>query len=195
MFCQKCGTKLEEDAVFCTNCGQKVGDDVKVETAAEKEVVKEDNQVLLEVKPTFKFSYEVLPLMLIYLFLSALVGVMIMGLSVKYGIITFLGCFGLSLIMLIIQTIFTKKQYNYKDYDFYKTKIIYKDSFLNLSEKEVKYKYIREVTMSQSLYQRLFNLGNVVLYTNAETGMGNGICISNVENVHEVYKKVKEIIG
>ena len=25
MFCEKCGAKLEDDALFCTKCGAKVG--------------------------------------------------------------------------------------------------------------------------------------------------------------------------
>ena len=75
------------------------------------------------------------------------------------------------------------KQYKHLTYDFYTTKVIFEDSFLNLAKKEVKYKYIREVTMRQSFVQRWFNIGNIVLYTNAETGIGNGIQIINVKNV------------
>ena len=65
---------------------------------------------------------------------------------------------------------------------------------LNLSEKEVKYKYIREVTMRQSFFQRFFNIGNIILFTNAETGYGNGINIVSVENVQDVYRNIKSII-
>lgn len=92
-----------------------------------------------------------------------------------------------------IQVAINKKQYKNYTYDFYKTKVIYKDSFLNVSEKEVKYKYIREITMRQTFIQRYFNLGNIVLFTNAETGFGNGIFIKNIENVQEIYKQIKEI--
>ena len=49
--------------------------------------------------------------------------------------------------------------------------------------------------MRQSFVQRWFNIGNIVLYTNAETGIGNGIQIINVENVHDVYKQIKEIVN
>ena len=104
---------------------------------------------------------------------------------------------GILIVMAIIYGIsylFNKKQYDNYTYDFYKTKVNYKDSFLNVSEKEVKYKYIREVTMRQTFIQRFFNIGNIILFTNAETGLGNGICIVNVENVQEVYKKVKDVI-
>lgn len=110
------------------------------------------------------------------------------GLTVSLGIVIFM------LVIFGISYIFTKKQYDNYQYDFYKTKVNYKDSFLNLSEKEVKYKYIREVTMRQTIFQRMFNLGTIILFTNAETGMGNGISIINVENVQEKYKKIKEVI-
>lgn len=65
---------------------------------------------------------------------------------------------------------------------------------MNVSEKEVKYKYIRESTIRQTFIQRLFNIGNIILYTNAETGFGNGIAIINVENPYEIYKQIKTII-
>lgn len=95
---------------------------------------------------------------------------------------------------MIIQSIFTKKQYEKKEYYFYKTKVVYKDNFIDISEKEVKFKYIREVTMRQTFFQRCFGLGTIILYTNAESGMGNGISISNVENVQAVYKEIKDIV-
>ena len=72
-------------------------------------------------------------------------------------------------------------------------------------EKELKYKYIREVTMSQNIIERLFGIGKIKVFTNASSGMNNGaygnsmrnrngIQIHCVENVEEQYKKVKELI-
>lgn len=109
-------------------------------------------------------------------------------------LVVFLVGFVILAIILGIKTALNKKQYDNFCYDFYKTKVIYKDSFLNLSEKEVKYKYIREVTMRQTFIQRYFNIGNIILFTSAETGYGNGIYIMNVENVQDVYRDIKSII-
>ena len=47
--------------------------------------------------------------------------------------------------------------------------------------------------MRQTFIQRYFDLGSVILYTNAETGLGNGIFIKNISNVQEIYKQIKEI--
>ena len=48
--------------------------------------------------------------------------------------------------------------------------------------------------MRQSFIQGWFNIGSITLYTNAETGYGNGISIVNVENVKDVYTKIKSIV-
>lgn len=189
MFCEKCGTKLPDSASFCTNCGANI--------AGEEKKVKEkisDKEVQLNVKPTYKIGYMVLPyittfiVLLICIVLPVSVGTEGIGIVIA-GII-----FVIFALIFGISYLFTKKQYDNYSYDFYKTKVIYKDSFLNVSEKEVKYKYIREVTMRQTIIQRIFNIGNIVLFTNAETGVGNGIFIVNVENVQEVYKKIKDVI-
>ena len=79
------------------------------------------------------------------------------------------------------------------EYHFYGTKLVYRDSFLNLAEKEIKYKYIREVIHTQPVLARIFGLGNIILYNNAETGLGSGIIIPYVKNSKEVYEKIKEI--
>ena len=117
------------------------------------------------------------------------------AISAAVGLVVFLVCFVIFALILGIKTALNKKQYDSFTYDFYKTKVVYRDSFLNLSEKEVKYKYIREVTMRQTFIQRFFNIGNIVLFTNAETGIGNGIFIMNVENVQSIYRNIKEIIN
>ena len=197
MFCEKCGNKLEEDAVFCTKCGAKVSGGNTEEKRTEKV---EDNDIQLTVKPTFKFAYLVLPGLIIWLVLIAITaGIMELSYSEEgvHGFGFMFGGIGLLIVLVIIaiKVAFQKRQYAHLTYDFYKTKVLFEDSFLNLQQKEVKYKYIREVTMRQSFIQRWFNLGNIILYTNAETGFDNGISITNVESVQDVYKKIKEIIN
>ena len=189
MFCERCGTKLPDTADFCTNCGNSI---VKSAKVLERNIV--DTEIQLRIKPTFSFGYMVLPSLIIYSILIIIFSLILCIMSVIVGIVIALICFVLLALILGIKTAINKKQYDSYSYDFYKTKVIYKDSFLNLSEKEVKYKYIREVTMRQTFVQRYFNIGNIVLFTNAETGFGNGIYIMNVEDVQEVYKNVKSII-
>lgn len=189
MFCEKCGTKLPDDAAFCTNCGASVsGETKKVEEKVS------DKEVLLQVKPTYKTGYMILPYIVTIVILIACIGLPAFAVDAGVGLVVSLGITIFMLVIFGISYLFTKKQYNSYQYDFYRTKVNYKDSFLNLSEKEVKYKYIREVTMRQTIFQRMFNIGTIILFTNAETGVGNGISIINVENVQENYKKIKEVI-
>lgn len=72
-------------------------------------------------------------------------------------------------------------------------------------KKEVKYKNIREVTMSQNIFERFFKIGTIRIYTNASSGGyngnnhrnmsgKNGIIIHCVTDLREKYKNVKEII-
>ncbi len=191
MFCEKCGTQLPDTAAFCTNCGASVAKTKNIEERLP------DTEIQLRVEPSFKFGYiiltTILPPLMIYGILLLISLLPLFMLNIGMGIATILICFGILVITLGIKTIINKKQYDNICYDFYKTKVIYKDSFLNLSEKEVKYKYIREVTMKQTLVQRYFNIGNIILFTNAESGHGNGICIVNVENVQDVYRNIKSI--
>ena len=190
MFCERCGTQLPDTAEFCTNCGTSIAGGGRKATLEKIP----DTQIQLRVQPTFKFGYMVLPSVIVFgifiLFFSLMMGMISAG--VGFGV--FLVSTLIMVIIIGIKTTINKKQYDSYCYDFYKTKVIYKDSFLNLSEKEVKYKYIREVTMRQTFIQRFFNIGNIVLFTNAETGFANGIFIMNVENVQDVYKEIKSVI-
>lgn len=189
MFCEKCGTQLPDTADFCTNCGTSIAKNAKV---AERNIP--DTEIQLRVKPTFSFGYMVLPSLILWSTLIIIFSLMLCLASASVGLGMAIMCFIALALILGIKTAINKKQYDSYSYDFYRTKVIYKDSFLNLSEKEVKYKYIREVTMRQTFIQRYFNIGNIVLFTNAETGLGNGIFIVNVANVQDVYKDIKSII-
>lgn len=189
MFCEKCGTQLPDTANFCPYCGSSIAQNAK---ANEQNI--SDTEIQLRVKPTFSFGYKILPSLIICSILIIIVSLIIGFYNVSIGLRTAIICFVILALMLCIKTIFNKKKYDNYSYDFYKTKVIYKDNFLNLSEKEVKYKYIKEVTMRQTFIQRFFNIGNIILFTNAETGLGNGIFIVNVANVQDIYKNIKSII-
>jgi len=195
MFCQKCGNQLSEDVKFCNQCGNTVGNISKKENTKSTD----DNTVILNVKSKFKFLYHSLgtiTLFVIILLFSFVPAIVLKDLEVF--IITVLCVFGaLVFISLLwgISLLFVRAQFKRYNYDFYSTKVIYTDSFLNVSEKEVKYKFIREIVFTQSFYQRFFNLGNIMLYTNAESGFSNGILIRSVDNVKEVYNEIKKVVN
>ena len=190
MFCERCGTQLPEEAQFCINCGASTKGEGRKET---QEKVS-DTEIQLRVQPTFKLLYLLLPSIITYISLAILPLILISIFSIIAGIALLVISSIIIVPILLIDSIIKKKQYDNYYFDFYKTKVIYRDSFLNLSEKEVKYKYIREVTMRQTFIQRYFNIGSIILFTNAETGYGNGIYIMNVENVQDVYRDIKSII-
>lgn len=192
MFCVNCGNKLPDDAGFCSNCGAKLTE-VKGKSEYTMEELVEDNKVKLSINPTFKFGYEILPLMLFTLMFALFMSALMFIISTKCGIYTLLVALALGLIFLIIETVYTKKLYEKREYCFYNTKVVFKDTFISRTEKEIKYKHIREVSLHQTYFQRMFGLGTIFLYTNAESGMSNGLIIRSIANAREIYAKVKEI--
>lgn len=194
MFCEKCGTQIPDNAAFCPNCGASTTGGISPGITGKEKM--EDNEIQLKVKPTFKWGYALYPfLVTLIIIIIIMLPVAFASTSTDSGILVAMLILAVVMgIIYLIQALFNKKQLENYTYDFYKTKVIYKDSFLNLAEKEVKYKNIREVTMRQTIFQRLFNLGTIILFTNAETGYGNGIFINNVENVRDVYNQIKTIV-
>ena len=192
MFCAKCGNVLEDNARFCDKCGTATMANNYNSTNVATKIV--DNEVQLSIKPTYKSiyfmwsTYVFIALMMIFFIIISIASSSWIGLVV--GIVISLITLGIKAISLI----FKKKQLQYMKYDFYKTKIEYSDSFLNKAEKEVKYKHIRECVLSRTVSDRIFGFGRIVLFTNAETGFGNGILIPFVENSETVYRQIKELL-
>ena len=209
MFCKKCGTELSEGARFCPKCGY----DTQGESQGAKNEVKEDKDVVYQVKPIFKLGYKILTnlgraLLYIFLFGFIILGDMddeitAEGASKIMGtVISIIAA--VVVIYMVIKLIFEKIQYNHYEYNFYNTKVEYVDGFLNREEKELKYKNIREVALKQNIVQRLFNIGTIRIFTNASSRFNsygnnnmrnlNGLNIHCVENPKEQYEKLKELI-
>jgi len=213
MFCEKCGNQLSDTVLFCTNCGNEVNKNTS-NSMNNGSKIENNNEVLLEVRPTFKFTYIVLPklirpiitlipcIVLITIFINAINNAMSItnetgssvGMSMFMPIILmFLAIPVISLLITLGKAFFEKKQYENYKYTFYKDRVVFRDSFLNVSEKELKYKYIREITKRQTFIQRYFNIGNIVLFSNAESGYASGVFMLHIENVDDVYRQIKEI--
>lgn len=202
MFCKNCGTEMNENARFCPKCGS----DKSGEQAQTKEI-KKDNEIKFQLKPEFNLMYKLtksIGNVVLYLFLIFLV---IPSLFVVLFLLPVTIIIAVVIIAVIIgiKMIFEKKQYDNLEYNFYATKVEYIDGFLNREEKELKYKYIREVTMSQSILERICGIGTIKIFTNASSGMytgrnhnslkgKNGIYIHCVRGVQEQYKRIKQII-
>ena len=206
MFCKKCGAEINDGAAFCPKCGASVNG----ETTAKTQVV-EDGEVKYQVKPKFILGYKIITnfgrgLLYLFIFTIYFFADIEDGRDAGEFIGIFIGIFvAIMIVYVLIKLIFENMQYKHYEYNFYNTKIEYIDGFLNKEEKELKYKYIREVTMSQNIIERLFGIGKIKVFTNASSGMNNGaygnsmrnrngIQIHCVENVEEQYKKVKELI-
>lgn len=202
VFCKNCGTEMSDTAKFCPKCGT----EREGVQEAKKEVV-EDNKIKFQVKPKFNIPYKMLTIVgraILYMIIICCWLTDLYELWALYPI-TFLITIGIMALYIIIKLAFEKMQYDDLEYNFYTTKVEYKDGFLNKEEKELKYKYVREVTMNQNIFERLFNIGTIKIFTNASSGgyptrrhnnmQGkNGIYIHCVENVKEQYETIKGII-
>lgn len=205
MFCKNCGTEIDEKARFCPKCGfDRMG-----EVDQQKRRIVEDNKIKYQIKPKFNILYKLLSNLWKATIFMVFFTFFILDDSDKwifsYSSIL-LWTVGVILIYIILKMIFEKMQYNSLEYNFYTTKIEYKDGFLNKEEKELKYRYIREITMNQNLLERLCGIGTIRIFTNASSGVyssqsrhngmrnANGIHIHCVENVKEQYRTIKQII-
>jgi len=195
VFCRNCGEELNDDAKFCYKCGNEVKSKTKIE----------DNNVKFKIVPEFVVPYKILSNIIqgVLLSFSILFILMYIGVRAAEGFvfvrepITWMFLVLFIIVYVIIKMITDKMQYNDLEYSFYDTKIEYKDGFFNKEEKEVKYKYIREIIVSQNVLERMFSLGTIKIFTNASTGNSNsinGIYIHCVGNVQEQYRAIKQII-
>lgn len=210
MFCKKCGTQMDDNAKFCPKCGTPANGE---SSSKSENTVIEDNTVKFQLKPTFNWPYKILKaigtaILVILIILLYSFGEFDLDSAEEVSIYFILMAivFGISLVVIFIKLIFENIQYKHLSYNFYATKVEYIDGFLNREEKELKYKFIREVTMSQNIFERIFKIGTVRIFTNASSGSyyqntrhggmanKNGIVVHCVKNVREQYEKVKEIV-
>lgn len=206
MFCKKCGAEISDTAKFCPKCGA----DVTGESKNTVEI-KEDNSVKFQLKPKFNWGYKIICTLGVALLWAIIIVFWVFGsiedVELLFEILPIIPIIGIGIIVLYIaiKLIFEKIQYDNLEYNFYRTKAEYIDGFLNKEQKELKYKYIREVTMTQNILERIFHIGTIRIFTNASSGMTynnkhnkmygkNGLAIHCIENVKEQYQKVKDII-
>lgn len=194
MFCRNCGTKIDHVLNFCPQCGTRI--DV---TQSENNFTAEEDDIKFRLKPKFHALYKIVNNF--YGLISYILFLCFLAKIIQWW--EFLG--GICIYSLI-KLIFSKKQYDHLEYNFYNTKMEYSDNFLNREEKVIEYKYVREIEISQTFLERLFRIGTIIIFTNASSNYQNyernhssmkgrnGIYIHCVDNIYEQYKKIKQII-
>ncbi len=150
-----------------------------------------DEKVLLKIKSKFKIIYEILHRCSAFLLLFIIL--LIPSIIYKTFIVYLIAVIIIAIVMLVV-LLFERQRYKSYDYEFYEDKFIFNSNFINVENKYVKYENIKEVKYVQSLLQTFFNLGDIVINTNAENGVNNGIVIHSVEDVKNVCDKLNSII-
>lgn len=202
MFCKNCGTEMNDTDKFCLRCGY-----ARIGEQTQKSEIIEDNRIRFQLKPKFEILYQLLSNIgyaFLYMFCICCLITNLYKLWFEYPS-TLLITVVIMVIYVIGKMIFGKMQYDDLEYNFYATKVEYKDGFINKEEKELKYKYVREVTMSQNILERFCGIGTIKIFTSASSGGDsgrnhgsmngrNGLYIHCVGNVQEQYRIIKEII-
>lgn len=192
MYCMKCGKEINEIDKFCAYCGN----NTNIESiSTETKNTLEDKVIRHQLKPVFKLGYKMFHfekkdklIIELILFIAFLITILVPKLIEVFYLVL-----GIALILsYIMKLVLNYIDYKNTEYNFYDTKVVFKNGFLEKQEKEVKYDDIREVTMSQRVSERIFKIGTIRLYTNASS-YNNGIFIHCIENVEENYRIVKKL--
>lgn len=188
-FCSNCGNELGAHAMFCHACGASV-------TSGVKKVKKGEDY---STQPVFVPMVIFMRFLLIGLFFSIWAGGFLspfgtiaahkMGLPIFYGFI-FTGLIGF---IVVITGFYFSIRNNYRKtvYEFLDDRLIYYDGFWSRSKKELMYRSIREIGYNESIFQRKYNLGTIVVSTPA-TDKKAGLYLNDIQDVEAVYAKFRE---
>ncbi len=151
----------------------------------------QEKNVLLKIKPRFRIIYEICHRGSILLLLLIL---MLIPSIIYKTLIVYLISIGIIAVVMGVVLLFARQRYESTEYEFYEDKLIFNSNFINVENKYIKYENVKEIKYVQSLLQTFFNLGDIIINTNAENGINNGITIHNIEDVKTVYDKLNSIV-
>lgn len=170
MFCQKCGTKNSDEAVYCQKCGLLL--EVEEETRVAKRETEGEEREIFSISPTLKFVK-------IGYALAALGGILLVAFlasffpAISIGIAVLLG-----LALLLIPAFFHFKQkiVRYKLTD---SKVEIDEGFIFQNSRNVPLRSIQDVSVSSSVTQRMLGFGNLVIDNASEDG--GKIVLKNID--------------
>jgi uncharacterized membrane protein YdbT with pleckstrin-like domain len=174
MFCIKCGSNNDEDAVFCNKCGVKVSDESRTGLVPK---VNDPETNIFVVKPTLLFikAGYVFAIMAAFLLVFILfrVGDLI-GLYIPPWISVFGG-----LALLLIPLFYHAKR-NFVRYTLTDSRIEIDEGFISRETRKIPLRAIQDVTISATIAQRVLGLGDLVVENANESD--DKIIIKNINS-------------
>jgi len=169
----------------------------------ETKTPEEASQYLFNVQPTY-----VLMLMLVRLFFVGCVLLLVSTPAlVKTDIIRLdtasVGTWAAIVLSIIVGVgliwlIYRYLVYRNTRYQIFEDRIHFDEGFLVIEKKDIQVRNIREVTLMKSIFQRLFNLGTVVITTAATSnyrGMaGSGLRLMDLEKPDDIYRSIQKLL-
>jgi uncharacterized membrane protein YdbT with pleckstrin-like domain len=171
MFCQKCGTRNSDEAVYCQKCGLLL--ETEEETrVAKKEIERTDDaeseeRQVFSISPTLKFvkiGYGLAALGAILLVALLTVVSTNMAFNIPFWIYTLLG-----LALLLIPAYFHLRQKMVR-YTLTDSKVEIDEGFIFQNSRNVPLRSIQDVSVSSTITQRMLGFGNVVIDNASEDG-------------------------
>jgi uncharacterized membrane protein YdbT with pleckstrin-like domain len=173
MFCQKCGARNSDEAIYCQKCGSllEAEEETRVARATPKDEIKDEpereERQIFSVRPTLTFVYAgyaaavagaFLLVVLLYYF-GKLVGTDIpWWISVPAG-----------LLLLLIPAFYHFKR-NIVRYTLTDSKIEIDEGFIFQNTRNIPLRSIQDVSVSSSITQRMLGFGNLVIDNASESG-------------------------
>lgn len=171
MFCQKCGARNSDEAVYCQKCGSVLESEEETRVAKkefkETEGAEPDERQIFSISPTLKFvkiGYGLAALGAIFLVALLAVVSTNLGINISYLISILLG---LSLLLIPAYFHFRQKMVRYTLTD---AKVEIDEGFIFQNSRNVPLRSIQDVSVSSTITQRMLGFGNVVIDNASEDG-------------------------
>lgn len=147
---------------------------------------KEQEEFKKEIYPQFNFLYSfIIDFVFIFLFITFFSIVVFEEFSII--IITIIPL-TFTLIINYIKLLIYKNIY----YKFYADKLEYYNRFLGIKNQTIDYKYINQISFQQSVIDRIFNFGKIIIRT-SNYDISSSVVMNYIKNPKAVYEKIKKI--
>jgi uncharacterized membrane protein YdbT with pleckstrin-like domain len=186
MFCNRCGAKNSNEAIYCQKCGMRLQtedaeEETRVRLPLQKTETTENTEIekqIFSIRPTLMFvkvgyGMTVLGAFLLVALLATIDGWL--GLNIPWWIFIFLG-----LSLLLIPAFYHLRR-NTVRYTLTDSKIEIDEGFISQSTRNVPLRTIQDVAVSTSIPQRLLGFGNLIIENASEAPEGK-IILKNINS-------------